>query len=161
MRKQRIATGTKEASTCVRDRREDDAHLRHDGRVGHAEILHAVHPQFIVDHGHGVVPRSHLAGTRLMILRAGVLAHRAGPVFPAQERKLGAGGQRPVAESHVVLGHGTGIGEGQRDLDTLHEDRHVPGIAKVIAPYDRFLQGIVASQTEITCGRVGGRGRRS
>lgn len=87
-----------------------------------------------------------------MILRAGVLAHGAGPIFLAQEGKLGALGQRSVVQSHIILGHGTCIGEGQRDLDTFDEDRHVHRIAQIVAPDDRFREGIIAGESQLPCG---------
>lgn len=58
-------------------------HLGHDGRVSHAQTVDAVHPQPRVDHRHPVADRAHFAGTGLMILRAGVLAHGAPPVVVA------------------------------------------------------------------------------
>lgn len=129
-------------------------YLRHNGRVGHAEIPDAVYPQSVVDHGYRIVTRTHLAGARLMILWAGVLAHGAGPIFVAQIGILGARGQRVVVQSHVVLGHGTGVGERQRDLDTFDEDRHVHGIAQIVAPNDRFREGVVTGETQLPCGQI-------
>jgi len=131
-----------------------DIYLWHNGRIGHAKIPDAVHPQSIVDHSHGIIRRTHLAGTRLMILRAGVLAHGAGPIFLAQIRILRACGWRFVVQSHIVLDHGTGIGERQRDLDTFDEDHHVHRIAQVVAPNDRLRKGIVTSETQLPCGQV-------
>lgn len=89
-----------------------------------------------------------------MILWAGILAHCAGPVFPAQIGKLGARGQRTVVQSHVVLGHGTGVGEGQGDLDTVDEDRHVHRIAQVVTPDDRLCHGVVAGETQLPCSQI-------
>lgn len=131
-----------------------DTYLRHNGRVGHAEIPDAVYSQSVVDHGHGIVMRTHLAGARLMILWAGILAHGAGPVLLAQIGILGARGQRMAVQSHVVLGHGTGIGEGQRDLDTFDEDRRVHRIAQIVAPNDRFREGVVTGETQLPCGQI-------
>lgn len=143
--------GEKNASTLAIFPR-GDTYLRHNGRVGYAKIPNTVHPQSMVDHGHGIIMGTHLAGARLMILRTGVLAHSAGPIFLAQIGILGARGQRFVVQSHIVLGHGTGIGEGQRDLDTFDEDHHVHGIAQVVAPDDRRLEGVVTGEKQLPCG---------
>jgi len=85
-----------------------------------------------------------------MIFGAGVLAHGTGPVILAQERVSGAGGQRVVAQGHVVLGHGNGIGKRQSDLDAFDEDRQVQRIVQIIPPDDRLLEGIVAGQAKVS-----------
>lgn len=82
-----------------------------------------------------------------MIFRAGVLTHGARPIFLAQELILGTRGQRRVVQSHIILSHGTGIGERQRDLDALDEHRDVHGITQVIAPDYRLRERIIASET--------------
>jgi len=125
-------------------------HLRHDGRIGHAEVSDAVHPQSMIHHRHGILDWSHLAGASLMIFGAGVLAHGTGPIVLAQELVSGAGGQRVVAQGHVVLGHGSAIGKRQRDLDAFDEDLQIQGIVQIIRPDDRLLEGIVAGQTEVS-----------
>jgi len=104
----------------------------------------------MIHHCHGILGRSHLAGAGLMIFRAGVLAHGTGPVILARELISRASGQWMVAQGHVVLGHGTGIGERQRDLDAFDENRQVQRIVQVIPPDDRLLEGIVAGQTEVS-----------
>lgn len=96
--------------------------------------------------------RTHLARARLMVLRAGILAHGTGPIFIAQEGILRARCQRSVIQSHIVLGHGTGIGEGQRDLDTFDENRHIHRIAQIVAPDDRLRKGIVTDKSQFPCG---------
>lgn len=70
----------------------ENIYLRHNGRIGHAEMSDSINPQSIIDHGHGIVRRSHLAGARLMILRTGVLTHCARPIVLARERISGTRG---------------------------------------------------------------------
>lgn len=89
-----------------------------------------------------------------MILRAGILAHGAGPIFLAQIGILRARGQGIVVQSHIVLGHGTGVGEGQRDLDAFDEDLRVHRIAQVVAPDDRLREGVVTGKTQFSCGQI-------
>lgn len=129
-----------------------DTYLWHNGRIGHAEIPDAVYLQSMVDYGHRIVIWTHLARACLMVLRAGVLAHGTGPIFIAQVEILRARGQRSVVQSHIVLGHGTGIGEGQRDLDTFDENRHIHRIAQIVAPDDRLRKGIVTGESQFPCG---------
>lgn len=129
-------------------------HLWHNGRIGHAEMSDAMHPQSVIHHCHGITGSSHLARARLMILGTGVLAHSTAPVLLAQEWILGAGRYRAVIQSHIVLGHGTGIGKRQSNLDALDEDRHVHGIAQVVTPDDRLREGIVTGEAKVPWNKV-------
>lgn len=63
-------------------------HLRHNARVGHSYASHPSNSQLIVNYGHWVVRRSHLAGSRLMILGRGVMTTRALPVSVATELEI-------------------------------------------------------------------------
>ena len=44
--------------------------VRHDGRVGHADVLQPVDPALLVHHGHAVAGRPHLARPRNVVRRA-------------------------------------------------------------------------------------------
>ena len=63
-------------------------HPRHDTRIGHPHPSYPSDTQLIVDHGERIVRRSHLAGTRLMILGRGVMTNRALPVSVAPELEV-------------------------------------------------------------------------
>lgn len=89
-----------------------------------------------------------------MIFRASILAHGAGPILFAQIRIPGAIGQQLVIQSHIILGHGTGIGEGQRNLDAFHEDVHIHSIVQIVAPNEWLLEGVVTGETQSPCGQI-------
>lgn len=66
----------------------DDGRVRVTGRdlghhrgVHHPEISHTVHSQLVIDDGHRILDRAHLARTGLVVLGTGVLPDGTLPVF--------------------------------------------------------------------------------
>lgn len=63
-------------------------HFRHDTRIGHPHPSYPSNTQLIVNHGERIIRRSHLAGSRLMILRRSVMTDRAFPISVAAEFQM-------------------------------------------------------------------------
>lgn len=82
-RKKELRTDHDRRRVCVAG-----CHLRHDTRIGHPHPSHPSDTQLIVNHGERIIRRSHLAGSRLMILGRSVMTDRAFPVSVAAKLKM-------------------------------------------------------------------------
>lgn len=118
----------------------------HDGRVGHAQTLDAVHAELRVNHSRLVPAWAHLGRAHRMVNGDGIVPDHALPVGVRVLRYGHAPRKRYVMQTAAVPAKRRRPRHGHHKLDALHQRVHVLALRQVIGQDPWILERVGTPQ---------------